>query len=130
VIAAFAKKLAAGEAPTIYGDGSQTRDFTFVADAVLATLLAGASPTALTGEVLNVGTGKATSVTGLASLMIKQSDHPGLRPLHEPARGGDVPHSLADHARARDVIGFEPTTTLEAGLEETMKWYRAALARA
>jgi len=130
VIAAFAKRLAAGEAPTIYGDGSQTRDFTFVADAVLATLLAGATPTALTGEVLNVGTGKATSVTELASLMIKQSDHPSLRPVFEPMRGGDVPHSLADYGRAREVIGFEPTTTLEAGLEETMKWYRTVLAKA
>jgi nucleoside-diphosphate-sugar epimerase len=129
VIAAFAKKLVAGEAPTIYGDGSQTRDFTFVADAVLATLLAGASPTVLTGEVLNVGTGKATSVTELATLMIKQSDHPGLRPVFEAARSGDVPHSLADFGKARGLIGFEPTTTLEAGLDETVKWYRTTLAK-
>lgn len=130
VIAAFAKRLAAGEAPVIYGDGTQTRDFTFVADAVLATLLAGAAPAPLKGEVLNVGTGKATSVTALASLMIAQSDQHALRPTFEPSRAGDVPHSLADFSKAKELIGFEPTTTIEAGLDETMRWYRSTLAKA
>jgi nucleoside-diphosphate-sugar epimerase len=130
VIAAFAKKIAAGEAPVIQGDGSQTRDFTFVADAVLATLLAGAAPAPLKGEALNVGTGNATSVTSLASLMIAQSDHRSLQPVHEPARAGDVPHSLADFGKARELIGFESTTSIQAGLDETMRWYRSSLAKA
>jgi nucleoside-diphosphate-sugar epimerase len=129
VIPAFAKKLIAGEAPTIFGDGSQSRDFTFVADAVLATLLAGASQSVLTGEVLNVGTGRATTVAQLAALMIERSEHRSLRPVFEPGRAGDVAHSLADFTRARDLIGYEPTTSLEAGLEETMHWYRQVLSR-
>lgn len=130
VIASFAKRILSGEAPVIHGDGSQTRDFTFVDDVVLATLLAGATKTPLAGEPINIGSGRATSVTDLAALMIEQSDTPSLRPTFEGPRAGDVPHSLADLTRARELLGYEPTTTLQTGLEETMKWYRSSLARA
>jgi nucleoside-diphosphate-sugar epimerase len=130
VIGTFARKLLSGETPVIYGDGSQTRDFTYVDDAVLGALLAGASKSVLTGEALNIGTGRATSVSALASMLIERSDTPAARPAMEPARKGDVAHSLADWSAARDLIGFEPTTTLETGLDETVKWFRATLARA
>lgn len=130
VIATFARRLLAGEAPVIYGDGQQTRDFTYVDDAVLGLLLAGASKNALAGEAVNIGAGRATSVAQLAALMIERAEIGGIRPTFEAARKGDVAHSLADWSAARDLLGFEPTTSLEAGLDETLKWYRATLARA
>ena len=130
VIAAFARRLLSGEAPVIYGDGSQTRDFTYVDDAVLGALLAGASRNPLAGDTLNIGTGRSTSIARLADLMIERSEIGGVRPSLEPARKGDVAHSLADWSRAKDLIAFEPSTSLEAGLDETIKWYRATLARA
>jgi nucleoside-diphosphate-sugar epimerase len=76
VVAAFAKALLAGEAPTIYGDGTQTRDLTYVSNAVLATLLAGASPARLAGQVVNVGTGRRVSILELATMMAQQCGMP------------------------------------------------------
>lgn len=130
VIATFARRLLAGEPPVIYGDGQQTRDFTYVDDAVLGLLLAGASKNPLAGEAVNIGAGRATSVAQLAALMIERAEIGGIRPTFEAPRKGDVAHSLADWSAARDLLGFEPTTSLEAGLDETLKWYRATLARA
>jgi len=130
VVAAFAKSLLAGEAPTIYGDGAQTRDFTFVSNAVLATLLAGASQAPLNGQVLNVGTGRRVSISELAAIMAQQSGHPHLQAVHKPERAGDVKHSLADITAARQLIGYEPIATLEEGLTETVEWYRRTMAGA
>lgn len=130
VVAAFAKALIAGEAPTIYGDGAQTRDFTYVSNAVLATLLAGASQSPLHGQVLNVGTGRRVTITELATAMAQQTGQPHLQPVHKPERPGDVKHSLADISAARQLIGYEPVATLEEGLAETVEWYRRALAGA
>ncbi len=130
VVAAFARKLAAGESPVIFGDGTQTRDFTFVSNAVLATLEAGASPKALKGEVVNVGTGRRVSVLELADVLAHQLGVGEVRPTFQPARAGDVKHSLADISRAKAVIGYEPFATLEAGLAETAQWCRRQLAGA
>ncbi|QOJ00035.1 MAG: NAD-dependent epimerase/dehydratase family protein [Phycisphaeraceae bacterium] len=128
-VPAFARRLLAAEQPVIYGDGSVTRDFTAVADAVLAFLLAGASATPLSGEVFNIGSGRATSIADLAELIAQRAGLPGANALHEPARAGDVPHSLADISRAREALGYEPTAALEAALDETLRWYRSVLAR-
>ena len=130
VLAAFAKALSAGQSPVIFGDGTQSRDFTFVGNAVLATLLAGASPKPLRGEVLNVGTGRQVTVTDLALMMAPRFEQPQLRPTFQPARPGDVKHSLADITRARQVLGFEPFATLEVGLDETVAWFKRSHARA
>jgi nucleoside-diphosphate-sugar epimerase len=131
VVSAFAKALLAGESPTIFGDGSQTRDFTFVSNAVLATLLAGASTSRLPGPVLNVGTGRRVSLLELASLMARSAGVPHVQPVFRPARAGDVPHSLADIAAARQALGYEPVASLEDGMAETIEWFkRAALAGA
>lgn len=130
VIAAFAKALSAGQSPVIFGDGTQSRDFTFVGNAVLATLLAGASSKPLKGEVVNVGTGRQVSVTDLALMLAPRFGQPQLRPTFQPARPGDVKHSLADVSRARQVLGYEPFATLEVGLDETVEWFKKSLAKA
>lgn len=130
VIAGFAHRLAAGQPPVIFGDGAQTRDFTFVANAVLATLLAGSSSKPLKGEVMNIGTGRRVSITDLAILMAERFNQPQLRPTYQPARPGDVKHSLADITKARQVLGYEPFATLEVGLEETIEWFKRGLAKA
>jgi len=128
VIASFARRLLTGEAPLIYGDGKQTRDFTGVANAVLATLQAGAAERPLAGEVINIGTGTRTSLLELARLMAEACSAPGIRPEFAPARAGDVPHSQADWSRARELIGYSPVATLEQGLEETIAYYRREMA--
>lgn len=130
VVAAFAKAYFAGEAPTIFGDGSQSRDFTFVSNAVVATLLAGASPARLSGQVMNVGTGRRVTVAELASVMARQAGVPHIQPTQRGARPGDVMHSLADISLAKELIGYEPVTSLEEGLAETMDWYKRVFAGA
>lgn len=133
VVAAFAKRLLAGEPPVIYGDGRQSRDFTHVSNAVLACLLAGASERDLRGEVINVGTGRRTTILELAAKMhaaCGPDAGPAKAPVFEPARTGDVRHSLADLTRARELLGYHPVTSLEDGLADTVAWYRSVHAGA
>lgn len=130
VIPSFARRLLAGEPPVIYGDGKQSRDFTSVANAVLATLLAGSSERPLAGEVANVGVGHRTSLVELARLMAERCGVPHIKPEFRAARAGDVPHSLADISRARDLLGYSPIASLEDGLEETIAWYKREMAAA
>jgi nucleoside-diphosphate-sugar epimerase len=124
VVAAFAKRLLAGEAPVIHGDGTQSRDFTSVTNAVLATLLSGASERPLAGDVINVGTGRRVTVAELARILAARCGAPHLATEFAPARAGDVPHSLADIARAREILGYQPIASLEDGLEDTIAWFR------
>jgi nucleoside-diphosphate-sugar epimerase len=124
VIAAFAKALLSGRPATIYGDGSQTRDFTYVANAVHANLLAARSNRPIGGEVINVGTGGQTSVTQLHGRMATLLGKPDARPEHRPERAGDLKHSFAHLARPRDLLGYEPVVDFESGLAETLRWYR------
>jgi nucleoside-diphosphate-sugar epimerase len=132
VVAAFGKKLLAGERPVIYGDGSASRDFTFVGNAVLATLLAGAADKPLAGEVFNIGTGRRTTVLELAKAVEGAAAKGGglasaTPPQFAPARAGDVPHSVADITRARQLLGYEVVASLEEGLDETLAWCRQSL---
>ncbi len=134
VIPAFASRMLRGERPTIFGDGEQTRDFTFVANVVLANLMAGATSSLPDGAIANVGLGSATSLNQLAGMMAEAAaqDAAGLnpediKPRHEPARQGEVRHSLARIERARAVFGYEPFAPLRDGLAETIQWHRAQL---
>jgi nucleoside-diphosphate-sugar epimerase len=126
VIAAFAKALLAGKRPVIYGDGEQSRDFTYVDNAVHANLLAARANPALNGQVINVAIGTRVSVNELAKLMAKAFGRPELSAVHEPERAGDVKHSLADLGVARQVLGYEPIVGFEDGLKRTCDWYGAA----
>ncbi|MGE3108020.1 MAG: NAD-dependent epimerase/dehydratase family protein [Phycisphaerales bacterium] len=128
VIAIFAKKLLSGESPTIFGDGSQSRDFTYVSNAVLANLLAAASPQSLAGEVVNIGSGHAISLNELYHLVARLCGTPHTEAVYQPARVGDVKHSLADISAASSLLGYRCITALESGLEETLAWYREVYA--
>ena len=122
VISCFITALLDGRRPIVYGDGEQTRDFTYVdnvVDGVLKACLAEAAG----GIVMNVATGKRVS---LNSLLARLADIVGVRaePIFQAARQGDVRDSLADCTRARALLGYEPTVTLEDGLRRTVQWYR------
>ena len=128
VIAAFAKALLAGERPVIYGDGEQSRDFTFVSNAVHANLLAARNPEKIGGNVLNVGCGDAISVNQLAVQMADMLHRPDLRPIHKPERAGDLKHSFADLVRSGNILKYRPITDFKSGLQATVEWYQAEAA--
>lgn len=130
VIASFARALLSGEPATIYGDGLQSRDFTYVRNAVVANLLAGACQTRLKGQVVNVGAGQRTDLLTLHKLMAGLCGVPHAEPVHAEARVGDVRHSQADIALARELFGYRPVVDLEEGLEKTVAWYSGLLADA
>lgn len=124
VVPAFIKALSEGQPPIIYGDGSQTRDFTHVSNAVAANLLAATNPDPIAGQVVNIGAGVRTSVRDLASNLATLCERPGLVPDHRPPRVGEVRDSVADIGAARRLIGYTPITDLRQGLAETVAWYR------
>ncbi len=128
VIAAFSKTILAGESPRITGDGSASRDFTFVHNVVHANLLAATRAERLNGEVVNIAAGQRRTILELADAMLTQFDRPELRPVFAPARPGDVAHSLASLEKARALIGYRPIVGFEEGLAATCEWYRDALA--
>lgn len=125
VIAAFATRLLAGERPVIHGDGTHSRDFTPVENAVFANLLAGSTERMPRGEVVNVGCGHQTTLLELLEVLGRLT---GARvdPIFDQPRAGDVAHSVADLGRARELLGYEPRVTLEQGLQRTVAWYRRA----
>jgi UDP-glucose 4-epimerase len=128
VIAAFAKALHAGQQPTIYGDGEQSRDFTFVDNAVHANLLAAQADGPLQGGVLNVACGQRVTLNELANQMAQLMGRPDLQPLHRDERAGDVKHSLADLTKTSSTIGYEPQVDFSGGLEPTVRWYEREVA--
>jgi len=125
VISIFIREVLAGRAPLIEGDGEQTRDFTYVTDAVAANLLAAESEAAV-GEVLNVARGDEISINGLFELVC-EAVGTKVEPRHGPPRTGDVRHSRADIGKARRLLGYEPRTDLREGLRRTVAWMREEL---
>jgi nucleoside-diphosphate-sugar epimerase len=124
VIPRFFRACLAGEPPVIYGDGEQSRDFTFVEDAVRANLLAAAAPAEACGRAYNVARGERTTISELA-LRIRETAGRGPSPRHEPPRAGDVRHSQADPSSAQVRLGFRAEVDLSAGLERTLAHFRA-----
>ena len=120
VIPKFIKRVLNNEPPIIYGDGEQTRDFTFVKDVVRANVLAAES--SKTGA-FNIGSGKRVTINNLAKMIINLVGKDDLKPIHDKPRQGDVKHSLADISLAKENIDYEPEYDLHKGLEETIKWY-------
>ncbi len=114
----FAQKLLAGEAPTIYGDGLQTRDFTYIENVVQANLLAASVPAAA-GKTFNVGSGQATSLLEMLALL-QSILGTNLPPKFAPARTGDVRDSLADISLARQILGYQPAVDLAEGIRRTV----------
>lgn len=127
-IPAFTKRLLAGESPVIFGDGLQTRDFTFVANVVGAMLRAASAPTAgVSGRVFNVGAGKRTDLVELCRILARLCGCPHVQPTFAEARAGEVRHSLADVSAIRAALGFTPFAGLDEGLSETVAWMRGTL---
>ena len=126
-IAAFAKALIAGERPIIFGDGEQSRDLTFVDNAVHANLLAARCPKPVGGEVVNIACGLRVTINELAEMMARMLDRPDLNAIHQDERVGDVKHSLAELSAARRVIGYEPIVSFSDGMATTLAWYRSVL---
>lgn len=122
VIAAFATRLLSGKRPVIYGDGEQSRDFTYVENAVLANLLAASSEEPFRGEVINIGSSRRTTINELVGMMASIIGAPPDSD-HEPERAGDVRHSVASIDRARELLGYEVAVPLEDGLSRTIRWY-------
>jgi UDP-glucose 4-epimerase len=125
VIPLFIKSILAGQAPTIYGDGLQTRDFNYVENVVQANLLAAGASNA-PGKVFNVGSGVAVSLLDLLQ-ELNAIFGTEIAPVLKPPRPGDVRDSLADISRSREVLGYRPSVKLSEGLRRTVEFYRAAV---
>lgn len=125
VIPRFTTRLLTGSHPVVYGDGEQTRDFTYVSNVVEANLKAATQPAAA-GEVFNIGCGGRTSLNELIA-KLEGIIGSGLTPQYEAPRKGDVRDSLADIAKARRLLGYSPGTSLEDGLRKVVDHYRHIL---
>jgi nucleoside-diphosphate-sugar epimerase len=123
VISLFAMRMLEGRAPTIQGDGGQTRDFTYVANVVDGVLRACTAPRA-SGEVINVAVGGRISINELCARMASVLGST-VQPEYTPPRAGDVRDSQADITRAREILGYEPIVSFEEGLRRTLEWYKA-----
>ncbi len=122
VISLFSTALLEGRRPTIYGDGEQTRDFTYIANVVDGVLRACEAPAA-SGEVINVATGGRISLNVLLETMNRLCGT-AIAPVYAEARQGDVRDSQADIGKAKSLLGYEPTVDLEEGLRRTLEWCR------
>jgi len=120
-VPSIVSKILTNEPPVIYGDGEQTRDFCHVSNVVHANLLA-AEAKSLAGEVVNIGCGKRVSVNRIVELSNELLGK-DVRSNFAPPREGDVRDSLADITEARRVLGYEPITSFDLGLRESIKWY-------
>ena len=126
VVPRFFAAALAGEPMVIHGDGTQSRDFTYVADAVEANLRAAAAPAACAARAFNVAAGHRTTILDLARTIADLTGSP-VPPHHADPRPGDVPHSLADLTNIRRDLGYQPTHSLREGLAATLPWYHELL---
>ncbi len=125
VLAKFITLMLKGEAPTIFGDGTQSRDFTYIDNTVEANLLAAKAPAAeVAGRVFNVATGRRVDLNEMFQALKKLIGYSG-EVQYGPERGGDIKHSLADIAQAEKHLGYKPKVDFEEGLRRTVEWYRA-----
>jgi UDP-glucose 4-epimerase len=123
VIPLFITRMLAGEPPVIYGDGAQSRDFTYVDNVVQANLLAADAPATAAGHVCNIACGERMDLNELVAALNRFLGT-DLQPLYEDPRPGDVKHSQADIGLARQLLGYSPIITTEEGLKLTVDWYR------
>jgi nucleoside-diphosphate-sugar epimerase len=124
VLAIFCRKMIAGEQPSIYGDGEQSRDFTFIDNVVHANLLAADAPaTKVSGTMMNIATGKRITLNETFRILRDLTGYKG-EPSYMPARAGDIHDSLADIRVAGELLGYEPLVDFGEGLRRTVEWYR------
>lgn len=123
VIPKFIQSMLKSEAPVIYGDGEQSRDFTYIDNAVEANLLACKSNSVGKGEVINVACGERYSLNELVRAL-NEILGSTIEPVHEGARPGDVRHSLADITRAKELLGYTVKVDFKEGLRRTAEWFK------
>jgi UDP-glucose 4-epimerase len=123
VLSRFITAFLEGSEPVVFGDGEQSRDFTFVENVVDATLRASEAP-GVSGRVFNVGTGERFTLNHTLALLGKISGSQ-VRARYEPPRTGDIRDSQADISLARKFLGYEPRVGFEEGLRRTFNWYRS-----
>ena len=124
VLAVFCRKLLAGEQPTIYGDGEQSRDFTFIENVVAANLLAADAPAEkVSGKMMNVATSAAVTLNQVFEILRELTGYSG-DPAYAEPRSGDIKHSLADISRARELLGYVPQVDFREGIRRTVEWYK------
>ena len=123
VISRFISALLSDEQPVIYGDGEQSRDFTYIADVVAANMRAAESSAAV-GRVINFARGERTTLNQLLDILKSITGRDEAQAEYREPRAGDVRHSLADITRARELLGYEPQTSLEEGLRLTIDWWK------
>jgi UDP-glucose 4-epimerase len=127
VIPLFITALLGGKRPVIYGDGGQSRDFTYVANVVQGNLLAADAPD-VSGRVINIANGRSTSLLQLISALNRFLGT-DVQPIHEPPRVGDVRESLADITLARKLLKYEPEVEFEEGLRRSIEYYKTIVKR-
>ena len=125
VVSRFISALLSGERPVIYGDGDQSRDFTYVSNVVDANIRA-AENRECVGEVINVANGESTTLNQLLDTLKTITGKPDVIPEYREPRVGDILHSLADISRARELLGYEPQVGLEEGLRKTIEWWKSS----
>lgn len=125
VLARFISLMLKGETPTIFGDGSTSRDFVYIDNVVSANLKAAKAPASAAGRVFNVATGARTTLLEAYSTIRDITGYTGSVEF-KPEREGDIRHSLADISLAREVLGYEVIAPFREGLEKTIEWYRIA----
>jgi nucleoside-diphosphate-sugar epimerase len=124
VLAIFCRKMLAGEQPTIYGDGEQSRDFTYIENVVSANLLAAAAPAEkVSGRVINAATGARFTLNQTFNILRELTGFSG-EPAYSESRAGDVHDSLADITLARELLDYQPAVDFREGLRRTVEWYR------
>jgi UDP-glucose 4-epimerase len=125
VLAVFCQHMLAGQQPTIYGDGQQSRDFTYIENVVEANLLAAAAPAdKVSGKMMNVATGSRSTLNETFAILSELTGYRG-KPAYAPPRSGDIRDSLADIGRAQQLLGYQPRVGFREGLRRTVEWYRS-----
>ena len=125
VLAIFCRRMLAGEQPTIYGDGEQSRDFTYIDNVVHANLLAADAPAGkVSGQMMNAATGTRITLNETFGILRELTGYNG-KPAYGEARAGDIRDSLADIRLAGELLGYEPIVDFREGLRRTVEWYRA-----
>jgi len=123
VVSRFISDLLGGKRPVIYGDGEQSRDFTYIENVVDANLKAAETSKGI-GQVINIANGKRITLNQLLHELKSLTNKPDVSADYQEPRAGDVKHSLADITRARELLGFEPRVGLRSGLEFTIDWWK------
>jgi UDP-glucose 4-epimerase len=125
VLAIFCRRMLKGEQPTIYGDGEQSRDFTYIDNVVHANLLAAAAPAEkVAGRMMNLATGTRITLNETFEILRELTGYQG-EPAYAPARSGDIHDSLADIRLAEELLGYAPIVDFREGLRRTVEWYRS-----